>query len=223
MRPRSPFDYLNPSGAIALGLHLPHPDDESLVEALARVPERLAELEIAASVLRTAGRGRPLDFGELMHLHDLFAGLRTLTDHYGRVALAVHALRRGPEDDEDGMPFAPAIRGQTARALRSWRLSEGELERVEPELALAYEAAVRAGSEAPAGCASMGDLVRHYFSFGWRAWVVDACGGLPDGRPLWHGIVREAAFWRRARELVTAAVDAGGSGGADVDGGGTGD
>ena len=65
--------------------------------------------------------------------------------------------------------------------------------------------------------------MRHYFSGGWRACVVDACGGTPDGQPLWHGIVREAAFWRRARELVAGAVDAGGTGWAGSDAGEAGD
>jgi hypothetical protein len=50
--------------------------------------------------------------------------------------------------------------------------------------------------------------VRHYFTFGWREWLRRACDGRPDGQPLWHGIVRDAAFWRRACELVTDAVDA---------------
>ena len=53
---------------------------------------------------------------------------------------------------------------------------------------------------------TMDELTQHYFTFAFERWLPQARGGYPDGQPLWHRIVREVAFWRRAQQLVAGAV-----------------
>lgn len=198
----APYD--NPSSAIALGLHLPDPTAEDPAEALARVPDRLDAIDGLAGPLRSARGGR-FGFEQSVSLGNVLGGIRSLAAHYRRVP--VPQCVEGGLFDEGSLAGSGLSRGRTARALRSWRLGEYELSLVRPEHAHRYERAVSWGAEELGRFATLGELVRHYYSGDWREWVERACMWQRTGWPVWHHVVREAAFWRRACQLIADAVD----------------
>ena len=52
----------------------------------------------------------------------------------------------------------------------------------------------------------MDALTQHYFTFAFKRWLPGACGNCEDGQLLFHHVVREVAFWRRAQQLIADAV-----------------
>ena len=96
---------------------------------------------------------------------------------------------------------------QHSHALWSWRHGERELALPSNDPHRDdYEAAIAIGLAHLQAFTTMDELTQHYFSFAFERWLPQACGGYPDGQPLFHHVVREVAFWRRARELIGTAI-----------------
>ena len=102
-------------------------------------------------------------------------------------------------------------RSRTADALDLWRAGERHVTRwtLDPDWRADYQAAVKAAVAHLQRYSTMGELVSSYFDLDDDAWL-DALCQRPSGRILNFGDVEDAAYWRRAQQLITAAV--GGSG-----------
>ena len=101
-------------------------------------------------------------------------------------------------------------RGWVADALALWRIGERNVTRpaLEPEWRADYEAAVTAALGYLQRFGTMPELVAAYFALDDDGWL-DALCRPPSGRILNVGDVEDAAYWRRAQQLIAAA---GGSG-----------
>ncbi|HEV8634961.1 MAG TPA: hypothetical protein VG370_12060 [Chloroflexota bacterium] len=100
-------------------------------------------------------------------------------------------------------------RDSIAHALRAWR--EGSQLFDHPAIAedrWLYERAIEAVVATLERFSSVTELVAHYVIE--RTTIdrlaADACLRAAPGRPLLPGVVADAAFWRRCRALVAAAV-----------------
>ena len=47
----------------------------------------------------------------------------------------------------------------------------------------------------------MGALTKHPYTFAFDHWLHETCSLCNEGRPLWHDVVREVAFWRRRQHI----------------------
>jgi len=103
-------------------------------------------------------------------------------------------------------------RSRTADALDLWRAGERNVTRwtLEKDWRDDYQIAVDAALAHLQRYTTMVELVSSYFDLDDDAWLDVLCRR-PSGRILNFGDVEDAAYWRRAQQLITAA--AGGSGG----------
>jgi len=103
-------------------------------------------------------------------------------------------------------------RSRTADALDLWRAGERHVTRwtLAKEWRADYQDAVQAAVAYLQRYTTMAELVATYFDLDDDAWL-DALCRRPSGRILNFGDVEDAAYWRRAQQLIAAAA-AGGSG-----------
>jgi hypothetical protein len=98
-------------------------------------------------------------------------------------------------------------RNRTADALDLWRAGERNVTRrtLNADWRDDYRAAVDAALAHLQQYTTMGELVAVYFDLDDDAWLAALCRP-PSGRILNFGDVEDAAYWRRARQLITAAI-----------------
>ncbi len=96
---------------------------------------------------------------------------------------------------------------RTADALDLWRAGERNVTRwtLSADWHDDYEDAVDAALAHLQRLTTMADLVSTYFDLDDDAWL-DALCRRPSGRILNFGDVEDAAYWRRAQQLITAAA-----------------
>ncbi len=98
-------------------------------------------------------------------------------------------------------------RSRTSDALDLWRAGERNVTRrtLTSDWRADYQAAVDAALAHLQQYSTMGELVSSYFDLDDDAWL-DALCRRPSGRILNFGNVEDAAYWRRAQQLITVAV-----------------
>jgi hypothetical protein len=101
-------------------------------------------------------------------------------------------------------------RSRAADALDLWRAGERNVTRrtLTADWRAEYEDAVNAAVAHLHRCTTMVELVTNYFDREDDAWLEALCRP-PSGRILNVGDVEDAAYWRRARQLISAAGDPG--------------
>jgi hypothetical protein len=99
-------------------------------------------------------------------------------------------------------------RGRTDDALDLWRAGERNVTRgtLSSDWRDDYQDAVQAALAHLQRLTTMAELVSTYFDLDDDAWL-DALCRRPSGRILNFGDVEDAAYWRRAQQLITAAID----------------
>jgi len=110
------------------------------------------------------------------------------------------AVIEGPANDA-------GQRGRTADALDLWRIGERNVtrRRLSSDWHEDYQDAVDAALTHLQRYTTMAELVAVYFDLDDDAWL-DALCRRPSGRILNFGNVEDAAYWRRAQQLITAAA-----------------
>ena len=100
---------------------------------------------------------------------------------------------------------------RTADALDLWRAGERNVTRraLDSDWRADYQAAVKAAVAHLQRYTTMAELVTTYFDLDEDAWL-DALCRRPSGRILHVADVEDAAYWRRAQQLITAAADGSG-------------
>ncbi len=100
---------------------------------------------------------------------------------------------------------------RTADALDLWRAGERNVTRrtLTSDWRDDYQAAVDAAVAHLQGYITMAELVSTYFDLDNDGWL-DALCRRPSGRILNFGDVEDAAYWRRAQQLIAAVVDSSG-------------
>ena len=98
-------------------------------------------------------------------------------------------------------------RHRTADALDLWRAGERNVSRrtLNADWRADYQDAVEAALAHLQRHSTMAELVTGYFDLDGDAWL-DALCRRPSGRVLNFGNVEDAAYWRRARQLIDAAA-----------------
>jgi hypothetical protein len=98
-------------------------------------------------------------------------------------------------------------RSRTADALDLWRAGERNVSRrtLNADWRDDYQAAVDAALAHLQQYTTMAELVTAYFDLDEDAWLEALCRR-PSGRILNFGDVEDAAYWRRAQQLIAAAV-----------------
>jgi hypothetical protein len=98
-------------------------------------------------------------------------------------------------------------RSRTADALDLWRAGERNVTRrtLNADWRNDYQDAVKAAVAHLQRYSTMAQLVSAYFDLDDAAWL-DALCRRPSGRILNFGDVEDAAYWRRAQQLITAAA-----------------
>ncbi len=101
-------------------------------------------------------------------------------------------------------------RSRTADALDLWRAGERNATRrtLSSDWRADYQTAVDAAVAYLRRYSTMAELVSSYFDLDDDAWL-DALCRRPSGRILNFGDVEDAAYWRRAQQLITAAAGSG--------------
>jgi hypothetical protein len=99
-------------------------------------------------------------------------------------------------------------RSRTADALDLWRAGERNVTRrtLSSDWRDDYEDAVQAAVAHLQRFTTIAELVSRYFDLDNDAWL-DALCRRPSGRILNFGNVEDAAYWRRAQQLIAAAVE----------------
>ncbi len=100
-----------------------------------------------------------------------------------------------------------ADRNRTADALGFWRAGERNVTRrmLTSDWRDDYQAAVDAALAYLQRYTTMAELLSAYFDLDEDAWL-DALCRRPSGRILNFGDVEDAAYWRRAQQLITATA-----------------
>ncbi len=99
-------------------------------------------------------------------------------------------------------------RSRTADALDLWRAGERNVTRrtLTSDWRADYEDVVQAAVAYLQRLTTMAELVSTYFDLDDDAWL-DALCRRPSGRILNFGDVEDAAYWRRAQQLIMAAAE----------------
>ncbi|HEY8745781.1 MAG TPA: hypothetical protein VIU62_22060 [Chloroflexota bacterium] len=100
--------------------------------------------------------------------------------------------------------------GRTADALDLWRAGERNVTRrtLNSDWRDDYQDAVKAAVAHLQRYSTMAELISTYFDLDDDAWL-DALCRRSSGRILNFGDVEDAAYWRRAQQLITAATTGG--------------